>query len=74
MFSMPAPGSGLTVEDVKKFATENMYNSLEWPIRIFFYKYADIPKTNGSRPKLNRKALTEEIKQRVAQNPSEGLV
>jgi len=29
-----------------------MYNSLEWPIRIFFYKYADIPKTNGSRPKV----------------------
>ncbi|KAF6031945.1 hypothetical protein EB796_009765 [Bugula neritina] len=70
----PAPGSGLTVEDVKKFATENMYNSLEWPIRIFFYKYADIPKTNGSRPKPNRKALTEEIKQRVTQNPSDGLV
>jgi len=29
-----------------------MYNSQEWPTRIFFYSYDDMPKTAGSRPKV----------------------
>ncbi|KAF6034890.1 hypothetical protein EB796_006801 [Bugula neritina] len=68
----PAPDSTLTFEEIKKFSVEKMYNSQEWPTRIFFYSYDDMPKTSGSRPKVHRKAMTEVIAKRVQADPSDG--
>ncbi|XP_067945695.1 medium-chain acyl-CoA ligase ACSF2, mitochondrial-like [Watersipora subatra] len=68
------PDSGLTPEDIKNFAMEKMNTRLEWPIRIFMYEHDELPYTSGSRRKLNRKALQEQIEARVAANPKENLV
>lgn len=29
-----------------------MNSSIEWPVRVYFYKYEDLPMTSGSRRKV----------------------
>ena len=42
----------------------------EWPIRVFFYK--KFPR-HGPRSKVSRKVLTQEVHDKVAEDPKAGL-
>ena len=42
----------------------------EWPIRVFFYE--KFPR-HGPRNKVSRKALTQDVYDKVAEDPKAGL-